>query len=95
MSEVSISSVWDRLRMEGGGCWMEGVNVDLCSRGITVEAERQCANDIRPSKALVHILVIKNDAAMFGMLLFVDPPAVGWLSTWFVGGGGRYMIRLG
>ena len=35
--------------------WMDGVNVALGNRGMTVEAARQCANDRKEWRALVHM----------------------------------------
>ena len=35
--------------------WMVGVKMALDNRGITVEATRQCANDRKEWRAMVHI----------------------------------------
>ena len=35
--------------------WMDGMNVALGKRGMTVEAARQCANDGKEWKILVHM----------------------------------------
>ena len=35
--------------------WMDGVKVALSSRGVTVEAEQQCAKDRKEWRALVHM----------------------------------------
>ena len=35
--------------------WMNGVKVALGNRGMTVEAERQCAKDRKAWRALVHM----------------------------------------
>ena len=35
--------------------WMDGVKVALCNRGMTVEAARQCAEDWKEWRALVHL----------------------------------------
>ena len=41
MAEVSGGWVWGRPKLS----WMDGVKVALASRGVTVEAARQCAKD--------------------------------------------------
>ena len=50
-AEVSGGRVRGRLRLG----WMDGVKVALGNRGITVEAERQCAKDQKEWRALVHM----------------------------------------
>ena len=40
MAEVSGGRVWGRPRF----CWVDSVKVALGSRGMTVEAARQCKN---------------------------------------------------
>ena len=35
--------------------WMDGVNVALGNRGMTVEVARQCAKDRKAWRALVHM----------------------------------------
>ena len=51
MVEVSGDRVRDRQRLG----WMDGVQVALGNRGMTVEAARQCANDMKEWRALVHM----------------------------------------
>ena len=55
-----------------GGCgvdrglrWMDGVNVALGGTGMTVEAARQCAKNRKEWIALVHMLMIGCNAAIF------------------------------
>ena len=35
--------------------WLDGVKVALGNRGMTVEAERQCAKDLKEWRALAHM----------------------------------------
>ena len=51
MAEVSEGRVRGRPRLG----WMDGVEVALGNRGMTVEAERQCAKDRKEWRALVHM----------------------------------------
>ena len=51
MAEVSGGRVRGRPRLGG----MDGVKVATGNRGLTVEAARQCANDRKESRALVHM----------------------------------------
>ena len=51
MAEVSLGRVRGRPRLG----WMDVVKVALGSRGMTVEAERQCAKDRKECRALVHM----------------------------------------
>ena len=51
MAEVSGGRVRGRPRLG----WMDGVKVALGSRGMTVEAARQCAKDRKEWRALVHM----------------------------------------
>ena len=51
MAEVSGARVRGRPRLG----WMDGVNVALGNRGMTVEAARQCAKDRKAWRALVHM----------------------------------------
>ena len=51
MAEVSGGGVRERPRLG----WMDGVKVALGNRGMTVEAARQCANDRKEWRALVHM----------------------------------------
>ena len=51
MAEVSGGRVRGRPRLG----WMDGVQVALDNRGMTVEAARQCAKDRKVWRALVHM----------------------------------------
>ena len=51
MAEVSGKRVRGRPRL----CWMDGVKVALCNRGITVEAARQYAKGRMEWRAMVHV----------------------------------------
>ena len=51
MAEVSEGHVRGRPRLG----WMDGVKVALGNRGMTVEAARQCAQDRKEWRALVHM----------------------------------------
>ena len=51
MAEVSGRQVLGRPRLD----WMDSVKVALGNRGVTVEAERQCAKDRKEWRALVHM----------------------------------------
>ena len=51
MAEVSGGRVRGRPRLG----WMDGVNVALGNRGMTVEAARQCAKDRKEWRVLVHM----------------------------------------
>ena len=51
MAKVSGGRVLGRPRLG----WMDGVNVALGNRGMTVEAGRQCAKDRKEWRALVHM----------------------------------------
>ena len=51
MAEVSGGRVRGRPRLG----WMDGVQVALGNRGMTVEATRQCAKDRKGWRALVHM----------------------------------------
>ena len=51
MAEVSMGWVRGRLRLG----WMDGVKVALGNRGMTVEAERQCAKDRKAWRSVVHM----------------------------------------
>ena len=44
-----------RVRGRPGLGWMDGVKVALGSRGLTVEAARQCAKDRKEWRSLVHM----------------------------------------
>ena len=51
MAEVSVGRVRGRPRLG----WMASVKVALGKRGMTEEAERQCAKDRKEWRALVHM----------------------------------------
>ena len=51
MAEVSGGRVRGRPRLG----WMDGVKVAFGNRGMTVEAARQCAKDLKEWRALVHM----------------------------------------
>ena len=51
MAEVSGGRLRERPRLG----WMDGVKVALGNRGMTVEAARQCAEDRKEWKTLVHM----------------------------------------
>ena len=50
---AEVSGGWVRWRPRLG--WMDGVNLALGIRGMTVEAARQCAKDRKAWRALVHM----------------------------------------
>ena len=50
---AEVSGERERARPRFG--WMDGVNVALCNRRMTVEAERLCAKDQKEWRALVHM----------------------------------------
>ena len=45
--------------------WMDGVNVDFCSRGMTVEVMRQFAKDRKEWRALENIYIVELHAPIF------------------------------
>ena len=51
MAEVSGGHLRGRPRLG----WMDGVKVAMGNRGMTTEAERQCAKDRKEWRALVHM----------------------------------------
>ena len=51
MAEVSGGRVRGRPRL----VWMDGVKVALGNGGMTVEAARQCAKDLKEWRALAHM----------------------------------------
>ena len=51
VAEISGGRVRGRPRLG----WMDGVKVSLGNRGMTVVAARQCANDRKEWRALVHM----------------------------------------
>ena len=61
---------------------MDGVEVALGNRGITVEATRQCAKDRKQWRGLVHMQLNEFHASIFaGHCVLSDrPPVLWWLS---------------
>ena len=55
MAEVSGGRVRGRSRLG----WMDGVNVALGNRGMTLEGAGQCAKDRKAMRALVHMFLTK------------------------------------
>ena len=78
MAEVSGGRVRGRPRLG----WMDGLKVALGTRGMTVEARRQCAKDRKKGRALVHMLLNEFHAAIFPWLCVLSdrPPMLWWLS---------------
>ena len=78
IAEVSKGRLRGRPRLG----WMDGVNVALGNREITVEATTQCAKDRKEWIALVHMKLIEFDAANFAWpcVLSNRPPLLWWLS---------------
>ena len=56
---VDGRSQWGTGTRETEVGWMDGVQVALGNRGMAVEAARQCANDRKEWRALVHTYVIE------------------------------------
>ena len=54
--------------------WMDGLNGALGSSGMTVEAARQCPKDRKKWRALVHMLMIEFNAAIFALACQVGAP---------------------
>ena len=50
---AEVSGRWVRVRPRLG--WMDGVDVALGNRGMTVESERQCSKDRKEWRAQVHM----------------------------------------
>ena len=48
VAEVSGGQVWGRLKLD----WMDGIKVDLRSRGMMAEAARQCIKDRKVGEIL-------------------------------------------
>ena len=78
MAEVSVGRVQGRPRLG----WMDGVNVALGNRGMTVEAARQCAKGRKAWRSLVHMKLNEFHAAIFAWLCVLSdrPPMLWWLS---------------
>ena len=62
--------------------WMDGVKVALGNRGMTVEAARQCAKDLKELRALVHMELNEFHTVIFAWpgVLADRPPVPWWLS---------------
>ena len=59
--------------------WLDGVKVALGSRGMTVEAARQCEKDREEWRVLVHMWMTEFHAAIFPWLLCLpDRPPTLW-----------------
>ena len=52
---AEVSGARGRVRWRPRLGWMDGVKVALGNRGMTVEAARQCAKDLKAWRALVHM----------------------------------------
>ena len=65
-------------------CWIDGVKVDLGSRGMTVEAAQQSTKDRKEWIALVHKLMIEFHAAIFAWpcVLWDRLPTIWWIINW-------------
>ena len=74
---------------------MDGVKVALGSSSMMLEAARQCVKDRKEWRGLMHVQMIKFNAAIFARpcVLSDRPPALGWIVTWR-GVGCRYLMRL-
>ena len=87
MAEVSEGLVQGRTRLG----WMDGVKVALGNRGMTVEAARQCAKDLKEWRALVHVELNAFHAAIFAWhSVLSDSPSVLW---WLSHGEGRMSLH--
>ena len=88
-------ALWGKPRLG----WMDGVKVSLDSRGMTVEAAQQCAEEVKEWQALVHMQVIENKAAMFTSCAPLEQSSLlWWLITWYVVEGSlrdTVLMRLG
>ena len=62
---------------------MDGMKVARGNRGMTVEAERQCAKDRKEWRAMVHKQLNEFHAAIFAWpcVLSDRPPVLRWLSA--------------
>ena len=92
MAEVSGRRVRGRPRSG----WLDGVKVALGNRGMTVEAERQCAKDRKEWRALVDMQLDEFHAAIFAYpcVLSGRHPVLWWLSPG-EGWDSHYIMRLG
>ena len=61
---------------------MDGVNVALGNRGMTVQAARQCTKDRKEWRALVHMKLNEFHVVIFAWpcVLSDRPPVLRWLS---------------
>ena len=93
MAEVSGGRVRWRPRLG----WMDGVNVALGNRGMTVEAVRKCAKDRKEWSALVHIYVTESvsHGHFFLALRSFGPPSFALVIITWKGEGCRCTMRLG
>ena len=89
MAEVSGGRVRGRPRLG----WMDGVKVALGNRGMTVEAARQCAKDLKACRALVHLQLNEFHAAIFAWHCFFGPSSRALVVITWNGEGCRYMLR--
>ena len=64
-AEVSGKQVRGRPRL----CWMDCVSVALGSEVMIIETARQCTNDAKESRALVHLLMIEFYTAFFAWFM--------------------------
>ena len=67
MAEISGGRVRGRPRLGS----MDGVKVALGNRGMTVEAARQCAKDLKEWKALVYMKLNEFHAAIYACPVFL------------------------
>ena len=87
MADVSGGLVRGRQRLG----WMDGVKMALGSRGMTVEAVRQCAKDKKEWRALVH-MYIEFNATIFALpCVLPDHSAAFWWIITTRGAGCSYM----
>ena len=62
--------------------WMDGVKVALGNRGMTVKAARQCTEDRKEWRIVVHVYLNEFHEAIFAWhcVLSDRPPVLWWLS---------------
>ena len=60
---------WRAVRGRSRLGWMDDVKVAFGGREMTVEAARHCPKDRKEWKALVHVLMIEFNAAIFCMAI--------------------------
>ena len=63
---------------------MDSVMMALGSRGMMVEAARQCAKYRKKWRALVHMMMIELNSAILGLpcVLSDRPPELWWIILW-------------